>query len=335
MPNQLELSQVILIFERVVDTVQNEKFDWGFRFTNLYGIDYRYTTGKGYFSNQLLKHNHLYGYDPLQMQVDLYFPKLFQGTVFRIGRFISPLDIEAQLSPDNFLYTHSNMYSVDPYTFTGGQMISKLNDNFTMTLGVHAGADMAPWTTSSQINGEFLLRWVAPNNKDSLFGGVDSIGHGYYKNGHDDLQVLGVTWSHKFNDHFTTMTEQYYIFQRNALQGGTVVNGTPQPYFEGTGPGKLLRGLSDEYGIVNYTSYILDDKSLLVLRSDCLADFQGQRTGIPGAYFEHTLGYVRHLTSWAILRPEVRFDYTSGQKGYDNGTKRDQFTFSTDLIIRF
>jgi hypothetical protein len=131
------------------------------------------------------------------------------------------------------------------------------------------------------------------------------------------------------------MTEQYYIWQRQALQGGTVINGTPQPYYESTGPGKLLHGLSDAYGIVNYTSYVLDEKSILVFRSDCLADFQGQRTGIPGAYFEHTLGYTRHLTSWAILRPEVRFDYTSGQKGYDNGTKRDQFTFNMDLILRF
>jgi hypothetical protein len=54
-------------------------------------------------------------------------------------------------------------------------------------------------------------------------------------------------------------------------------------------------------------------KALLVFRSDCLADSRGERTGIPGAYFEFTLGYVRHLTSWGILRPEVQFDYTGGQ----------------------
>ena len=192
-PNQLELSQLILIFERPLDTVQQDHFDWGFRFTNLYGIDFRYTTAKGYFSNQLLKHNHLYGYDPLQMHLDLYFPERRRGTVLRIGRYISPLDIEAQLSPDNFLYTHSNMYAYDPYTFTGIQFTTKINDNFTVMYGVHSGNDLAPWTTSSQPNGEILLRWVAPNNKDSVYGGLDSIGHGYYKNGHDDLQVFGVT----------------------------------------------------------------------------------------------------------------------------------------------
>jgi hypothetical protein len=334
-PNQLELSQVILIFERPVETAQTDHFDWGFRFTNLYGIDFRYTAAKGYFSNQLLKHNHLYGYDPLQMQVDLYMPHIADGTVLRLGRYISPLDIEAQLSPDNFLYTHSNMYSVDPYTFTGAQFTSRLSDQWQIIYGAHCGADMAPWTKSSQPNGEILLKWVSKNNKDSIFGGLDSIGKGYFSNGHDDLQIVGFTWSHKFNDRFTTMTEQYYLWERSALRGGTVTNGTPQPYYEGTGPGILLHGLSDAYGIVNYTSYVLDDKSLLVFRSDVLADFRGWRTGYPGADFENTLGYVRHITPWAILRPEVRFDYTSGQKAYDNGTRREQFTFNMDLILRF
>ncbi len=334
-PNKLELSQIVINLERTLDTAQQDHVDWGFKFTSLYGIDYRYTLAKGYFSDQLLKHNHLYGYDPIQLYFDFYLPKIFQGSILRVGRYISPLDIEAQFSPDNFLYSHSLMYTYDPYTFSGVQSITKINDNLTVQFGVHGGNDMAVWTTSSQVNGELLVKWVAPNNKDSLYGGLDSIGHGYYKNGHDDLQVFGFTWSHKFNDKFTTMTEQYYIWQRQALAGGTVTDGNPHPYFPGVGPGKLIPGLSDSYGIVNYTSYVLSDKALLVFRSDCLADFQGQRTGIAGAYFENTLGYIRHLNSWAILRPEVRFDYTSGQKGYDNGTKREQFTFAMDLIIRF
>jgi hypothetical protein len=334
-PNKLELSQQIVIIERTMDTVQQDHMDWGFRINNLYGIDYRYTTAKGYFSDQLLKHNHLYGYDPLQLYVDIYFPTIGEGSILRLGRYISPLDIEAQLSPDNFLYTHSVMFTYDPYTFTGGQFITKINDNLSSQLGVHGGNDMAPWTKASQVNGEILLRWVAPSNKDSLFGGLDSIGHGYFKNDHDDLQVFGFTWSHKFSDKWTTMTEQYYIWQRNALLGGTVTGGTPQPYFEGTGPGKKIPGLSNSYGVVNYTSYVIDNKQLLVFRSDCLADFQGERTGFPGSYFEHTLGYINHLTSWVMFRSEVRFDYTSGQRAYDNGTKRDQFTFGMDVIIRF
>ncbi len=334
-PNSLQLSQAILIFERVTDSVQTESYDWGFKFTNLYGIDYRYTTAKGYFSDQLLKHNSLYGYDPLQMYVDLYVPWVREGMIIRCGRYISPIDIEAQLSPENYLYTHSVMYTYDPYTFTGIQFITKVNKNFHLMLGVHAGNDMAPWTTSSQPNGEILLKWVSDSGNDSLFGGLDSIGHGYYKNGHDDLQVLALTWGHKFNDKLHTITESYYIWERDALSGGTVTNGAPQSFFPFTGPGTFLPGLSDSFGCVNYTGYQTSDKSYLVFRSDVLNDPRGFRTGFPGTYFEHTLGFIYHITPWCISRPEVRFDYTSGQKAYDNGTKREQFTFNWDIIVRF
>jgi hypothetical protein len=55
-PNHIELSQGVLIFERVTDSVQTDHLDWGFKFTNVYGTDYRFTTAKGYFSDQLLKH---------------------------------------------------------------------------------------------------------------------------------------------------------------------------------------------------------------------------------------------------------------------------------------
>jgi hypothetical protein len=334
-PNQLELSQVILIMERTINTVQQDEFQFGFKFTNLYGIDYRYTTAKGYFSDQLLKHNHLYGWDPLQMYIDLYFPHVAQGMVVRAGRYISPIDIEAQLSPENYLYTHSLMYTYDPYTFTGVQFITALNDQWTLTVGAHAGNDMAPWTTSSQANGEILLKWVAKDGKDSLYGGLDSIGHGYYQNQHDDLQVLALTWSHKFTEKCHTLTEGYFIWERNALVGGTVTDGTPQPYFEGTGPGAKLPGLSYSIGVVNYTAYKLTDKSYFVARSDVLNDPSGYRTGYAGSFFEHTLGITYHPTNWLSIRPEVRFDYTNGVKAYDNGTRREQFTFSTDFIIKF
>jgi len=40
--------------ERVPDTTQTDHIDWGFRLTNLYGFDYRFTTASGYFSQQLL-----------------------------------------------------------------------------------------------------------------------------------------------------------------------------------------------------------------------------------------------------------------------------------------
>src|SRR5712664_1567633 len=115
-PNRIELDQAVLRIERLPDTVQTDHVDWGFRLTPLYGIDYRWTTSQGWFSGQLLKHNSLYGFDPVEAYALLYLPHVAKGMVIKAGRYISPPDIEAQLAPDNYLFTHSLMFTVDCYT---------------------------------------------------------------------------------------------------------------------------------------------------------------------------------------------------------------------------
>jgi hypothetical protein len=66
-PNRIEMDQFVLRFERQADTVQTDHVDWGFRFTNVYGMDYRYLTAGGWFSQQLLLENLPYGYDPTEV----------------------------------------------------------------------------------------------------------------------------------------------------------------------------------------------------------------------------------------------------------------------------
>ena len=61
-PNTIQLDQAVLYIERLADTVQNDHVDWGFRFSALYGENYRYTTAYGLMSYQLLNHNLVNGY---------------------------------------------------------------------------------------------------------------------------------------------------------------------------------------------------------------------------------------------------------------------------------
>ena len=157
--------------------------DWGFKVTNLFGIDYRYTTAKGWFSDQLLKHNNLYGYDPLQLYFDLYFPRIAQGMILRVGRYISPIDIEAQLSPENYLYSHSVMYSVRPlhlhrhpgHLQAQRAMVRHNSDPRRQRHGPLDDLLAAQRRVPAEVG-------RPTNNKDIFFGGVDSIGKGYYKN---------------------------------------------------------------------------------------------------------------------------------------------------------
>jgi hypothetical protein len=109
------MKQAVIYAERPPNTVGAEHFDWSYHLTAFYGIDYRFTTAKGYFSQRLLQKNHQYGFDPVLEYVDLYFP-VKDGLNIRIGRFLSVPGIEAQLAPNNYNMTHSLLYTIDPLT---------------------------------------------------------------------------------------------------------------------------------------------------------------------------------------------------------------------------
>jgi hypothetical protein len=102
-PNRMELNQIVLYIERLPDENQTDHIDWGFRLSGVYGLDYRFMISRGWFSDQLLKHNSYYGFDTPMVYLDLYIPYVFQGMNIRIGRIISEPDIEAQLAPNNLM----------------------------------------------------------------------------------------------------------------------------------------------------------------------------------------------------------------------------------------
>jgi len=289
-PNKPVLDQAILRFERDPNTEQTTHASWGFLFDNIYGIDYRYTMAKGYLSDQLFKYNHIYGFDPTQFYGLFYVPGIAEGMLIKIGRFISPADIEAQWAPDNYLFSHSLMFTVDPYTFTGLNTTIRLNQQVQFELGVHAGNDMSPWCNSAQVNGLAMLRWVSKNNLESLYGGVNSIGAGQYKNGHDDLQMLVLVWGVKFSEKVHMMTESYYLWQYNAALGGTAIYG-PEEYGQGGGIGPIIPGLSQAYGFVNFFQIMLSHKDYISIRNGALDDANGNRTGFATWYSDHTIGW--------------------------------------------
>lgn len=335
-PNSAQLSQTVFIIERGLDTAQTSHLDWGFNITNLYGIDYRYTAAKGILDGQLLDRNQLYGYDPLLFYGQVYVPWVAQGMVVKVGRFISPADIEAQLAPSNYLATHSVMFTYDPYTFMGILATIRLNSQWTIDLGVHGGNDMAVWSDSAQPNAHAMVKWLSSDNKDAIWLGANSVGSGKYTNGHDNLQHMVGVWSHRFNETFHMMTEAYYIYQFDAAKGGTCIFGPTRPFASGGGCGPTIAGLSDSIGTVNYFQIKLSDKDYMTIRNDALADLKGQRSGYKTVYSSHTIGWIHWLSNELMIRPELRYDHSwSHTTPYDNGSRKDQFAFVTDFIVKF
>ncbi|TDX02111.1 outer membrane beta-barrel protein [Dinghuibacter silviterrae] len=338
-PNSAELDQLVLRIEREPNTVQTRHFDWGFRLSNVFGQDYRYTVSKGWFSKGYFTYNHLYGYDPVETYVLLYFPKVWKGMILKIGRYISPPDIEAQLATNNYLYTHSVMFTYDAFTFTGVQATVKVSKRIQFILGVHGGSDVAAWDSSASWHGQAMLRWVSADNNDGLWGGINTLGQSNFKKGHDNKQAIALTWGHRFNKTFHIQTEAYYQWQYNGALGGSASYG-PVRYGAGGGPGAIVHGINQQIGFVNFSQMLLSSKSFLCLRNDLFSDVQGQLSGFATTYFSHTFGVNYFFTDWLQIRPEVRYDWNSDPslRPYDatgNNPKTHQFLFSMDMIVRY
>ena len=342
-PNQPVLNQAILRFEREVDSVQTDHIDWGFRSTWLYGTDYRFMTSGGWFSNQLLEHNRKYGYDPTEQYVNVYVPGVAQGMILTVGRWIATPDIETQFAPDNYLGTHSILFTFDTYTQTGIMATLMLNKQWSIQAALHAGTDMAPWYKGATPTGMLGVRWVSEANNDSVYLVLNAINDAKFRRfkedgqpaGHDNFNYLVGTWQHKFNAEWHTKTEAYFMWQRDAVLGGTPSIGPVRSFGGGGGIGADIPGLSKTYGIVNYTMYKVATRDFITARNEWWRDEQGERTGFATNYSSHTLGWTHQFSDVLALRPEVGYYRAYDAKAFDLGRRSDMWMGGLDVILRF
>jgi len=308
--NAPALQQVVLRVERVPDTVQRERIDYGFRFDNLYGQDYRYTTARGIFSDQLLERDQRHGYDPVMFFGELYLPDVAEGMVLKLGRFILLPGIEAEVSPYNYLFSHSLTYTYFPYTHTGLLATTALNKRWTIQVGLTAGSDIALWDPDRELTPITGLRWVSQDNDDSIyFCTVTNRGIQTYNN----VQMFNTVWTHRFNNRVHALTEAYYAYIRRV------------PGF----------GWTDWYAASNYLEILLSDRTYLSVRNEFFNDLRGQRTGFESRYTTHTLGIVHKPHDWLYLRPEIKYSRSHDLAAYDEGVKSSQIVAAFDVVLRF
>ncbi len=327
--NTIQLDQAALYFERIENTAQNTHFDWGYRVTLLYGTDYRFTTSHGLFSQQLLVKNAQYGFDPVMFYYDAYLPHVGKGgTVVRVGRYISLPDIEAQLAPNNYTYSHSILYTYDCYTQLGVNVTTKIDDHWTVQGGISPGCDTMPWTTDAKVTGNVCFTYTWHNGGDALNTCDNTINDGKYA--YNNLTAFYETWYHRINAHWHTDTEGWYQYMKAAPNmywyDGGFAKTAATPWPETTGAGVNLnfgavcqdprapqsaqqaRCFAPEFAFTNYVEHnFWNNQASLNIRNEVVDDLRGQRTGTPALYEEHMVGFDFWSGSTVTFRPELSY----------------------------
>jgi hypothetical protein len=340
-PNTGQIDQAVLYIERLPDTVQKDHIDWGFRLSGLWGENYRYTTAYGLWSYQLLGHNLYNGYDAPMVYGEVFVPQIAEGLLVRVGRFISLPDIEAQLAPNNYMYSHSMAYTFDNYTNTGIQGTLAVTKNLFLQLGVTVGTEAMPWHWGQTIPnpapnplfpGATMLkdpgakpsitgcvRYQTDSGYDNVYVCADAENDGTW--GYNNLQWYGMTWYHKFDEKWHFSFETYVLGQRNVVNiNNQVAAGFTTPFnnpFSGirfnapngaqcSDPNVLscTARVFTSLVYVNYRASALDNISF---RAEYYDDMEGQRTGTKTRYVEFGLGWQHWLSPQIELRPEVDY----------------------------
>jgi hypothetical protein len=327
LPNSMHLNQAVVYIERVPNTVQTDHIDWGFRVAGLYGTDYRFITMNGVFSNQLLKQNHQYGYDLSNFYFDLYIPWIGQGTDIRFGRYISLPDIEAQLAPNNYFFSHSLLYTYDPFTQFGLVASTQLNANWLIQVGISASNDNAPWTSSAKPSPLACVRWNSDSSDDNVYLCDNGTNDGRY--GYNNVQLYVLTWYHKFSPRWHMAWETYYEYETQVPRVSTIPGANPALCHSGT------RCYAPTYASVHYLLYQASDNDFIGFRNEVFNDERGQRTGFKSLYTEHTVSWSHFLSKSVVLRPEIRFEHSYDAKAYNSGKANSQLTLAADMIIKY
>jgi Putative beta-barrel porin-2, OmpL-like. bbp2 len=353
-PNTIQLDQAVIYVDRFPDTVQTDHIDWGMRLSALYGENYRYTTSYGLFSYQLLKKNNVNGYDFPMLYGELYIPQVMDGMMLRLGRFISLPDIEAQLAPNNYMYTHSLTYAFDNYTNEGLQSTVAVTKNLFVQLGVTVGTEAAFWHVGenernlmpgnalfpgatfnkdpgAQPSGTGCLRYNWNGGWDDVNLCANAINDGNW--GYNNLQWYGFTAYHKFNDNWHISFEMYdehqnHVPNLNNPEAAAIVAGGGTPFSPQFIPFNAPNGArcsdpaalscyTHATGVVSYINYSPDPLNNFSLRPEWYGDWEGQRTGTAAQYYGLGFGWQHWLSPQIEFRPEVDYYRSNGADAFN------------------
>jgi hypothetical protein len=342
-----------LILDQFYTTIQKALkdndccWDWGFTVDLLYGTDYRYPLSKGLDARDdgtpkwHTDDRRLYGLAMPQAYLEF-------GTKvlsYKVGHWYTLLGNEVVPAIGNVFYSHTYtfLYAI-PFTHTGVLATYKPNDQLTIVNGINEGWDNFDDTdenlgytgqaifTAKDKHTTLNFAWQF-SNEPIVSGGNPTADPAARHGRFVETTVL----SHDWNDRTSYMIESVFGSQS---------------------AGEVEGDTSTWYGIDSYITYKNNCCWTTAARIEWFRDTDGTRVapvgdfatpvnnnvasvgGFAGSFYDITLGANWHPNANVQFRPEIRYDWFSGQdlngvKPYLAGTSNHQWIYSTDMIVQF
>ncbi len=343
--NEPMLNQATVTVERAL-APEPGKFDYGFKFQAGGGSDGRFINTLGTLenvSNGIIQPYVVEAYGNLHLPFG---PEA--GIDFRFGQFATLLGAETIDPRTNYFYSHD-------YIFNFGIPLQHLGGLFTVhaspIIDIYAGVTRGVNTSIYDNNGKaaflggvgvnnilggkvtlLLTTHIGPENPRESTGAPSF--HGGTVESNDFRLYNDLVVTYKATDKLTSITEGVYTYDA---------------------------GFDTEfYGVAETLAYTVTDKITAAVRFEGVRDSDGffvaqfaanddftnvERGGIPldprtvgggpNNYLEATVGVQVKPLKFLTVRPEVRFDYATDQRAFDDSSKHYSVTVGADAIIAF
>lgn len=251
----------------------------------------------------------------------------------QFGHFYSIVGYEGVMAPDNFFYSKSYSYQfAGPFTHWGGQMNWNPNEAWTVQLGLHNG-----WDAFDRVSDK--VGFIGKVRYDSQATGA--------------WTSFAITTGDEFNDSAgVAPTQTFSNRTRYSWLMGLPLTCRMDYVFhhwlgfqeDGTADG----GRADWYGIDQYLTYAVSDRTKVGMRFEWFRDDEGTRVGLNrpsnpnkppfiGDFYSLSFGVNYAPTNNLIFRPELRADWFDGpstNEPFNDGNQDDQFMLGFDVILR-
>ncbi|MBN1589490.1 MAG: outer membrane beta-barrel protein, partial [Pirellulales bacterium] len=266
-----------------------------------------------------------YGLSMPQLYLDLGWNDL----TIRVGHFCTILGYEKLQAPENFFYSHTYMKQyAEPFTHTGVLAMYPVNDQWSFSAGITNGWNN--WTDNND-NVGFLggATWTSRDRCSSLAFACTATKEDAHND--NDLFLYSLVYQRQMTNRLQWVLQHDYAFENDGAAGGQD---------------------AEWYGLATYFYYKLNSRWSAGLRYEWFSDDDGVRVigmgyphGIPLAgvashWQDISIGLKYQPNERLIVRSECRWDWvdplTAVPDGpFDDFNARDQFLWSTDVILRF
>ncbi len=132
------MNQLMVNVEKDLDP-KNADWQWGAKFTGMYGTDARVTHFMNEFDRSI---SGPYQFDIVELDVQAHAPTIGGGTDIKFGQYPTPLGAEVIDATGNTFFSHSYIFQFGlPYKHTGILTTTHVNDTIDAWLGLDTGND--------------------------------------------------------------------------------------------------------------------------------------------------------------------------------------------------